>query len=306
MKPSRKSSARPGKSSLAHIQRLMLSAIRRPLTDDQGMQEDWTDGRATTEIAQSIIKPNDRLTAFHRLEIYNQQYWWRLLDCLRDDQVGLLALVGEEKFHALSQAYLTEYPSRSWSMRDLGQHLADFIVANPKWTAPRTLASRDLARFEWAQTIAFDSARKKPVQGDDLLGSNAESLRLDLQPYLSLLDLDYAVDEFTVAVKKQSQSLRKEASNAFDAPEHKAIKKVPMPKKKKIWLAVHRVDTTVYFKRLEREAFLMLGSLRQGRTIAEAVNDALAEADPKRDWIGIIRSWFETWAALGWFCQRRD
>lgn len=283
----------------------MLSAIRRPLTEHESMQDAWTDGRATKEIAESIIKPNDRLTAFHRLEIYNQQYWWRLLDVLRDDQVGLLALLGEEKFHALSTAYLNEYPSRSWSMRDLGSHLADFIVANPKWTTPRTLAARDLARFEWAQTIAFDSAWKKPVQGDDLLGSNAETLRLNLQPYLSLLDLDYAVDEFTVAVKKQNQSLRKEASNAFDAPEHKAMKKVPLPKKKKIWLAVHRVDNTVYFKRLEREAFLMLGALREGKTIAEAVNEALADADSSKDWIGIIRGWFETWAALGWFCQRK-
>jgi hypothetical protein len=284
----------------------MLSAIRRPLTEEHAMQEEWTDGRASAEVAESIIKPNDRLTAFHRLEIYNQQYWWRLLDCLRDDQVGLLALLGEEKFHALSTAYLTEYPSRSWSMRDLGSHLAEFIVAHPQWTAPRTVAARDLARFEWAQTIAFDSASKKPVQGDDLLGSNAESLRLDLQPYLSLLDLDYAVDEFTLAVKKQNQSLRKEASNAFEAPDHRSVKKVRLPKKKKIWLAVHRMDNTVYFKRLEREAFLMLGALRGGQTLSAAIDHALGEADPSKDWIGIIRGWFETWAALGWFCQRKD
>jgi hypothetical protein len=191
-------------------------------------------------------------------------------------------------------------------MRDLGSHLAEFIVANPQWTAPRTLAARDLARFEWAQTIAFDSAWEKPVQGDDLLGSNAETLRLDLQPYLSLLDLDYAVDEFTLAVKKQNQSLRKEASNAFEAPEHRATKKVPLPKKKKIWLAVHRMDNTVYFKRLEHEAFLMLEALRRWKTISAAIDHALGEADPGKDWIGIIRGWFETWAALGWFCQRKD
>ena len=32
--------------------------------------------------ASEFIKPNDRLSSFERLEIYNRQYWFRLLDCL--------------------------------------------------------------------------------------------------------------------------------------------------------------------------------------------------------------------------------
>lgn len=308
MSTARKTKA-PGDSSksLVHIQRLMLAAIRRPLMEDESMQPQWTDGRETSAVAQTIIKPNYRLTSFQRLEVYNQQYWWRLLSNLQDDQVGLRALLGEEKFDALATAYLSAYPSRSWSLRDLSKDLAEFITTEPKWTAPRTMAARDLARFEWAQTIAFDGAQLPWVEGDALLGSRAETLRLGLQPYLSLLDLHYAVDEYTVAVKKKNQSLRKEASNAFDAPEeHRPVKRAAMPKKKRIWLAVHRVDNVVYFKRLEREAFLMLTALREGKTVVAAVEDALAEADPAKDWITLIRGWFQTWASLGWFCQRKD
>ena len=50
----------------------------RPLTRDDGMQrmQRW---RATAEVAARFIKPNDRLNSFERLQIYNQQYWWRLL-----------------------------------------------------------------------------------------------------------------------------------------------------------------------------------------------------------------------------------
>ena len=307
MKTSRRPKTPDRSRSLRHIQSTMLAALRRPLTEDEAMQPEWTDGRATREVAETFIKTNERLTSFDRLEIYNQQYWWRLLSNIQDDQVGLRAMLGEEKFDALATAYLESFPSRSWSLRDLSGDLSDFIVAQPKLSAPRTLAARDLARFEWAQTVAFDAAQRPRVEGDELLGSQADTLRLGLQPYLSLLDLDYAVDEYTVAVKKKNQSLRNEASNAYDAPaEHKIVKRGPMPKKKSIWLAVHRMDNTVYFKRLDREAFLMLTALREGQTLASAIESALAEADPKKDWISIIRGWFQTWATLGWFCKRKD
>ena len=42
------------------------------------------DGRSpTADVAAQFIKPNDRLTSFERLQIYNQQYWWRLLGSFR-------------------------------------------------------------------------------------------------------------------------------------------------------------------------------------------------------------------------------
>ena len=43
------------------------------------------------EVAAEFIKPNDRLTSFERLEIYNRMYWFRLIDCVRDDCPGLRA-----------------------------------------------------------------------------------------------------------------------------------------------------------------------------------------------------------------------
>ena len=45
--------------------------------------------------AAEFIKPNDRLSSFERLEIYNRQYWFRLLDCLYEDYPGLLSVLGK-------------------------------------------------------------------------------------------------------------------------------------------------------------------------------------------------------------------
>jgi len=60
----------------------MAGALFRPLTPKWGMQKRWTDGSRMEELAAAFIKPNDRLSSFERLEIYNRQYWFRVLDCL--------------------------------------------------------------------------------------------------------------------------------------------------------------------------------------------------------------------------------
>ena len=54
---------------LDHIQRTMFEAIRQPLTSDEGMRQRTRDGKSLNAIAEEIIKPNDRLTSFERLEI---------------------------------------------------------------------------------------------------------------------------------------------------------------------------------------------------------------------------------------------
>ena len=60
----------------------MAAALFRPLTPQWGMQKHWTDGSRMHDVAAEFIKPNDRLSSFERLEIYNRQYWFRVLDCL--------------------------------------------------------------------------------------------------------------------------------------------------------------------------------------------------------------------------------
>ena len=74
---------------LDQIQRNMFEAVRQPLTANESMRQRTRDGRSLQGIAESIIKPNDRLTSFERLEIYNRQYWLRLLSALAEDFEGL-------------------------------------------------------------------------------------------------------------------------------------------------------------------------------------------------------------------------
>jgi hypothetical protein len=285
---------------LRAMQRLMTHALVQPLTANDDLAPRFRDGRAMDEVAASFIKPNDRLTPFERLQIYARCYWYRLIDCVYDDSPGLRALLGERKFSALVRAYLAKYPSRSFTLRNLCARLPQFIREEPRWTAPRTALAHAVARFEWAQTIAFDGEARPVLTPGDIAATPPARLRLALQPYISLLALGWPVDDYVIAVK-QRNALRGEASHAVDhGPRAAARKRVPRPRRGRVCLVVHRYNLKLYYKRVERPAFRILEKLAAGRTLAQAVAAAGRSVKPEQ-----VREWFATWMELGWFCRRK-
>jgi len=286
-------------ADLRSLQRLMMHALVTPLTANDELGPRWHDGRPMAEVVAEFIKPNARLTAVERLEIYSRSYWYRLIDSVYEDSPGLRALLGEKRFSALVRAYLAKYPSRSFTMRNLCSRLAQFIREEPRWTAPRTALAHAVARFEWAQTVAFDGEARPVLTADDLATTPPARLRLGVQPYLSLLALDWPVDDYVIAVKKRD-AMRSEASNVVDhAPRVVARKKVRRPLRGRVHLVVHRYDQLLYYKRIEPAAFKMLTALVAGRTLTQAVAAAGHGVKPEQ-----VRDWFATWMELGWFCKR--
>jgi hypothetical protein len=286
-------------ADLRALQRMMLHALVQPLTGDDELAPTWRDGRPMAEVAAEFIKANDRLTAFERLQIYSRSYWFRLIDGVYDDSPGLRALLGEERFGVLVRAYLAKYPSRSFTLRNLSARLAQFIREEPKWTRPRTALAHAIARFEWAQTVAFDGEARPVLTPDDLASAPPTKLRLALQPYISLIVTEWPVDDYVLAVKKRDAS-RSEASNAIDrAPSAASKKRVPLPRRAKTYIVVHRYHHTLYYKRVGAAAFRMLEALAAGKNLTLA----LAAAGPRVK-AEHVREWFATWMELGWFGRK--
>jgi len=281
----------------------MATAVMRPLTRGDSMQRKWLDGRPTKKIAEGFIKPNDRLTSFERLEIYNRQYWFRVRNCFYEDYLGLRAILGDKKFERLADAYLAKFPSQSFTLRNLGSRLVKFLEVNPKLTSPHSQLALDLARLEWAHTEAFDNEAKPSLQMDELLDAKPAKLRLKLQPHLMLLKLENEVDNFLIELKRNS-GLRSEASNAMEQ-NHRAKKtKVARGLKRKTnFLAVHRRDDLIYYKRLEPGQFRLLFALQNGATLEKACAE-LVGLKISGDLGETIQKWFASWAALGWFCRK--
>jgi hypothetical protein len=286
-------------ADVVKLQRLMMHVLLRPLTDEDGMQPRWLDGRSTASVVGEFIKPNDRLSAFERLQLYNRMYWFRLIDAVHADNPGLRAAIGDARFDRLVQAYLAKYPSRSFTLRNLCSRLPRFVREHPRLTAPHSALAIDVARFEWAQTIAFDEGARPVLTPADFAGTPPSRLRMGLQPYVSLLALDFPVDDYVIAVKERD-ALRTEASNAIDsAHKMKRSRIVAPPRRRPAWLAVHRYKNRLFYKRLDRPAFLVLSALAAGRPLARAVAAGGRGVKPAQ-----VNAWFANWMELGWLCKR--
>jgi len=281
----------------------MAAAVMRPLRRDSGMQSKWTDGRSMKRVAAGFIKPNDRLNSFERLEIYNRQYWFRLRDCFYDDYPGLRAILGDRRFEQMAEAYLAQNPSECFTLRNLGRRLLKFLDAQPRWIRPNAGLALDIARLEWAHIEAFDNEARPPLEMNSLAGKDPARIRLRLQPHITLLRLGHEVDEFLIKIK-QGERLRDEASNAMEMRQSRLRNRLRRQlRAKTVFLVVHRHKDAVFYKRLEAGPFCVLSALARGATIAKACEE-LALTGMVHENIGAdIKSWFETWASLGWFCE---
>ena len=278
------------------LQKLAASVIMRPLNAQWRTQRQWIDGQPMQTVAADFIKPNDRLSSLERIEIYNRQYWFRLIDSLYDDFPGLHAVMGQRRFSKFLRAYLAAYPSRSFTLRNLGSRLPQMLLDQPQWCGPRVAMAQDMAAFEWAQVIAFDSEARPPLGVDDFLGADPARLRLALQPYVTLLGLRYPLDEFSIALKRRIN--RSTTSNSAEENQYeRPVSRVRFPKPQQVFVAVHRLDNSIYYKRLEPAAYALLQSLQAGKPLAKAVQAASATD------AGVLQKWFGQWATMGWFCR---
>jgi hypothetical protein len=287
--------------SLEQIQREMAAAVMQPLTPDEEMRAMSPEGRSMSTVAESFIAPNSRLSAFERLEIYNRQYWFRVLGALAEDFPGLRAVVGARAFEAISIAYLTAHPSRSFSLRNLGSMLADWLAANPRAAGRRHGLALDVARIEWAFVEAFDNAELPPLTLDQITTLDAGS-RLALQPHLRLIPLSYPADDLVLNLHKREKRQASEAGVKHDeAPDAPA--KLPRLRRRPTWLAAHRVELSVYYLRLKREEFLTLAAIRQGLPLMDALGTGfIGSRIPMARRPQMLQQWFATWAELGWIC----
>ena len=97
--------------------------------------------------------------------------------------------------------------------------------------------------------------------------------------------------------------MRDEGSEDEDDGNREAPAQLPKLRTRPTWLAAHRVDLSVYYRRLRREEFLTLTAIQQGLGLSEAIeagfqgSQAHASSRPR-----LVGEWFTNWAELGWIC----
>jgi len=291
--------------TLEQLQREMGAAVMQPLTADEQMQPNDTTGRWTGRpmgsIAETFIRPNNRLTAFERLEIYNRQYWFRLQSAFHEDFPGLLSVVGAERFEALMNAYLTAHPSRSFTLRNLGHKLCEWLSQNPQYAGKKLALALDVVRVEWACIEAFDNAELPPLTLAEVAALGGDS-RLGLQPYVQLLALSYPADDLVLDMHRKQKRESSEAGTRGETFDNdwKPLRLT----KRATWIAVHRADMSLYYKRLSREEFQTLAALQHGLSVSDSLDAGFVGSRASAaSRLRLVGQWFANWAELGWICS---
>jgi hypothetical protein len=280
---SRQPDAEPAEG-LAAMQSFFGDAIRQfvPLTERADLEDP----------IRSIIAGNDRLSPEEQAEIYREQFWLRHSDVLRDDFPGLRHLLGDTRFDELMRAYLSACPPNSYTLRDLGQRLAEFAAEYPDFPEQLEGSARDLARFELAFVDIFDGPEVSPIDAEtvsDIPPDAWPSAKLTLRPLLTLLRLAHPVHRYRTAVKKAAAD---EEDVTLDVPPAE-------PTVVALWRGA---DLRVLYRSITAQEAAMVDALRGGSTLGEAcatVAEGLDDSE-QQALAGRLGAWFQGWAKRGW------
>jgi hypothetical protein len=290
-------------NTLLELQRRVAAVVMEPLTQTDRMRRKSRDGRSLRAEADELIKPNSRLTPFERLEIYNRQYWFRVLSSFAEDFPGLRATIGSKKFERLMRAYLSDCPSVSFTLRNLGSRLEEWLVKQPGWAAPYERLALDMVRIEWAHIEAFDG-RSDPVLTPADIETAGDDLQISVQPYIRLLQLEYAVDDLLIEVHNREASSNISSNAAREQGKSVPRRHYVQPQAEQIYLVVHRLENSIYYKRVDAEAYHILRALQDSKPLSDAFDSAFAHSTiPIDERAELVQNWFASWAELGWFCR---
>lgn len=286
-------------ASLKSTQRLFLKMVRQPLTGNYRLKPMPKSGSLSRKSVHGLIKSNDILQAEERLELYARQYWFRIIDSLIEDFPGVRAILGEKRFDALIEDYIARCPSRSYTLRNLGSRFPGYLKLQLHSSRHADRAALEMAKLEWEKIEAFDAAEYSPLDPEALTLASA---KLQLQPHVRLLTLDYPVDDWLVRLNREEW--RAEASNAVDASglrQRRVRNGKPVFRSKRVQVVVHRHEFRVYFKRVEPEAFALLQLLQKGIALESALQ-RVVKRSPRTTawWQRQLSKWFAEWSALHW------
>lgn len=135
-------------------------------------------------------------------------YFFRILDCLKEDFPSVLKVVGKSRFHNLITDYLLKHPPRHWSLRYVGDRLSAFIrqhVIRKKYPF-----LGELAEMEWLLIEAFDAADETPLNKEALKNINPPrwgEIPLALHPSVHMRTFRWPVDRIGKKMKREKTDL---------------------------------------------------------------------------------------------------
>ena len=264
--------------NLEKVQRWMQACILQQGTTEEAILSDGAQAEIPAEAARAVVLPSKTLSALERLSIYRDMYLPRMEEALAIDYPALKHFLGREDFMRLVASYADVFPSRSYTLNRLGDHLPEFVAT--LGDLARKEFCVDLARLEYALTMVFDANETPPLTPDAVHavpGEAWETARLKPIEAFRLLAFDYPVSRYVGAVDEE---------NPF-----------PRIARKKTWVVAYRRNYQVHRMDLTEPAYELLFALASGRTMGDGIMAVLS-----RKWRPAVKQsqlfeWFRDWMA---------
>lgn len=254
--------------------------IAQPLSSDHTLPEH------SRNEADRYIAASPTLEPHERIELYYQQYWWRLLKCLNTNFPTLIRLFGERPFEqTIAVPYLSAHPPQHWALCRLGETLPDYLDAH--YAEPDAYLITEAAAIDWASQKAFWSGGLP-----SLSPLSTESSLLRLQPYVSIFSLQGDLFSFRDHLLKKS-------------PAHYSTHPFPELIKRPCYFIIYRTPhNVVAWEEISLAEYILLSLFKEGNTVDKAclaLEELGGEIFKKAQ--ENLPKWFKKWTVLEWFGQ---
>ena len=273
--------------------RWILSDFRgahRALKNPHPSLEDLKDEIGSPELLHRYTEPSPSCLKFivdqppisrpARLAIYAEAYFLRLRDALGAQFRVAKRSLGEERFYKLIADYLEMFPSRGPSIEEVGRFLPEFTQSH--WLNFEFPFLADLVNFEWNvlhSFLAADTPPLEPAKLEQLQTEDPEQWYLELDSAIRVIHVEWPID-----------SLCEEFTNPTDMLAEK------------ITLLIYRLDNATRFRRLGLVEATILQLIREGFSLGQVGERALAKLEGAADFETIRQTFatcFGEWMALG-------
>jgi len=241
--------------------------------------------------ATKYIAPSPTLESHQRIELYNQQYWWRFLSTLQDTMPLLARLFGNESFNQqIAVPYFLKYPSDHWSINFLANRL-------PQW-AEEEYHEKDrplvlqAARIDWAYNVSFYGVHHPMSTSSEELEKLLDK-HANLQPHVQLFELDSDLFAFRMELLKEDPDYWEK----HDFPELKSDGPY-------YFVLYRNGKNAIVYQEVSKEEYLLLQKLQEGNSISDVCDwleqqPALSEAASEK-----LHLWMQEWIYKQWLFWR--
>lgn len=292
---------------LIETQEWFASIITQPIDEKSHINPLSPSGRKIADEACDYIIPSPTLKPDQRIELYNQQYWWRLINTLQISFPTAVSLLGYRDFnYSIAIPYLVKYPSRHWSLSFLGDRLHQWMQEEYRGEEKELLT--DAIRIDWTYDYSFFAPHRPSITSqvtspeDEL--PQVISVKACLQPHLFLFKLDYDLFSFRDKLKQKSPDYW--SNHHFPNLKHALSEgqtHFPELKRDRIYYFVlyRNLQNSVAHEEISQGEYQLLERFKESSSIEEACQWLESqEGELYQDAAAHLQDWTKKWVIKQW------